>query len=131
MDLFIKSAAGVLITAVLCLSLSKQGKDISLLLTIAVCCMVIVAAMTYLQPVLDFIQQLQTMGNIDAPMIKILLKALGLCMLAELAGWICTDANNAALARVLQLLVTAGVLWLAIPLFTQLLELLEKIMGAI
>lgn len=131
MDAFVKAAAGILITAVLCLSLSKQGKDISLLLSLAVCCMVVAAATVYLQPIIDFFSRLQTLGQLDSGMLKILLKAVGIGLLAEMTGLICADANNAALGKALQFLATAAILWLAIPLLTELIDLLEKILGAI
>lgn len=131
MDTILKCAAGVLIAAVLCLFLSKQGKDISLLLTIIVSGMVISTAVIYIEPTIDFIRQLQSIGKLDGSIVKILLKALGLCLIAEVCGMVCEDANNKALSKALNMLVTAAVLWMSLPLFTQLLELLEKILGSI
>jgi len=58
MGLFWKAAAAVLITVVLQLTLGSQGKDIGLMLTMAVCCMVCVLAVTFLEPVLEFLQEL-------------------------------------------------------------------------
>lgn len=126
-----KCAAGVLIAAVLCLFLSKQGKDISLVLTITVSAMVISVAVSYIEPMIDFIRQLQSIGNLDSGIVKVLLKALGLCVLAEVCTMVCEDANNKALSKALNLLVTAAVLWMSLPLLTQLIELLEKILGAV
>ena len=51
MSLFWKAAAAVLLAVVLGLSLGKQ-KDIGVLLTMAVCCMVTMIAISYLEPVL-------------------------------------------------------------------------------
>ena len=51
MSLFWKAAAAVLLAVVLGLSLGKQ-KDIGVLLTMAVCCMVAMIAISYLEPVL-------------------------------------------------------------------------------
>lgn len=128
MDLILKCAAGVLIAAVLCLFLVKQGKDISLILTIAVSGMVICVAITYIEPIINFIGRLETIGNLDNGIIRILMKAVGLCLIGEVCCMICDDANNTALSKSLSLLITAAVLWLSIPLFTQLIELLEKIL---
>ena len=131
MEIFVKATAGILISAVLCLSLAKQGKDIALLLSVAVCCMVIGAAITYFSPVIEFIERLQMIGNLNEGMLKILLKAVGIGLIAEMTTLICSDANNAALGKALQILATAAILWLSIPLLTQLMDLLEKILGAI
>lgn len=131
MDTILKCAAGVLVASVLCLFLSKQGKDISLLLTITVCYMVLSVAVTYVEPIVDFIGHLQAIGNLDGGMLKILLKALGLCLLAEVCAMVCEDGNNKAMSKALRMLVTSAVLWMSLPLFTQLMELLEKILGSV
>lgn len=131
MDIFVKCAAGVLVAAVLIITLAKQGKDISILLVMAVCCMVLGAAVTFLQPVVDFIKQLQSIGQLDSEMITILLKAVGIGLLAEITCLICADSGNASLGKALQLLATATILWLSLPLLNELIELIDNILGAI
>lgn len=131
MDIFLKTSAGVILALILMLTLSKQGKDISLLLTIIVCAMVAGLAITYLSPVVDFLSRLQTIGNLDSQMFSVLLKAVGIGLIAELVNLICSDAGNASLGKGLQLLSTAVILRLSIPLFDELIELLDTILGAI
>ncbi len=131
MDIFLKTAAGVILAIVLILTLSRQGKDISILLTISVCCMVVGAAITYLRPVTDFLRRLQTIGNLDPDMFAILLKAVGVGLLAEIMNLICTDSGNASLGKGILLLSTVVILWISIPLLDQLMELLDTILGAI
>ena len=131
MDIFVKAAAGVLVAVVLILTLSKQEKDLSLLLTIAVCCMVMLAAVTYIKPIADFLERLQTIGNLDGDIFKILLKAVGIGVLAEFTSLICADAGNASLGKATQLMATAAILWISIPLLERLLELIDNILGAI
>ncbi len=131
MAVLMKASAGVLVALVLGLVLSKQGKDMTLLLTLAACCMVAAAAFTYLEPVFTFFEKLQSLGNLNTDIIAILTKSVGIGLLAEIVCMICADAGNAALGKVLQLLATAAILWLSIPLLEQLLELLESILGNI
>ena len=128
MDAVLKVIFGALITVILGLMLRQQGKDVALLLSIAVCCMVIAAGISYLSPVLDFIRQLQENTGIDPQFVRILLKSVGIGLVAEIAGLICTDAGNAALGKTIQILATAVILWLALPLMGALLELVRKIM---
>ena len=45
MNVFIKAVAGVLIALILWISLGKQNKDFSVLLTLMVCAMVFMVAM--------------------------------------------------------------------------------------
>ena len=131
MTAFWQGTAAVLLTVVLALALGKQGKEAGLLLTLAVCCMVCVLALSYLQPVVDFIHQLQSIGQLDGGMLEILLKVAGIGLIGEIASLICADAGNAALGKALQMLSAAVILWLSIPLLTQLMELLQQILGEV
>lgn len=131
MDIFLKAAGGVLIALVLYLVLSKHGKDVSLLLTVAVCCMVAAAAVNYLKPVIDFFETLQTIGQLDSGLLRIILRAVGIGLLAEITGLICTDAGNAALGKTLQILACAVVLWMSVPLFTNIIALIEEILVSV
>lgn len=131
MDVFIKSAAGILVALVLYIVLQKQGKDIGILLSITVCAIVGVAALHYLQPVIDLISELKNIGNLDSGMLRIVIRAVGIGLLAEISMLICTDAGNASMGKILQLLASAVVLWMSIPLFTKLIELIQEILGTI
>ncbi len=131
MGIFLRAAALVLIAVVLGLVLSKNGKDISLLLTTAVCCMIVTAAMQYLQPVIDFMAKLESASVLDPEILQTLLKAVGIGLLAEIAGLICSDAGNASLGKTIQLLAAIVILWMSVPLLTQLVDLVENILGAI
>ena len=131
MDVFIKGAAGVLVALILFLILGKQGKDISVLLTITVCCMVAAIAASYLEPVINLIEKLQELGNLDIEILSVVLKATGIGLIAEICCTVCKDAGNDALGKTLQLLSSAAILWLSVPLFTNLISLFEKILTTI
>lgn len=128
MDTVLKVIFGALIAVILGLMLRQQGKDIALLLSTAVCCMVIAVGISYLTPVVDFVRELQANTGMDPAFIRIILKSVGIGLVAEIAGLICTDAGNAALAKTIQILATAVILWLALPLMRALLELVRKMM---
>lgn len=131
MTVFLQVVAGVIVAVVLGLALSKQGKDITLLLGIAVCCMALAAAASYLEPVIDFIRSLQALGGLNSDMLGIMLKAVGIGLIAEVAGLICADSGNGALGKTIQIVASAAVLWLSVPLMTALLELIQKIVGEV
>lgn len=131
MGQYLQACAGALIAVILCLTLGKQGKEMGLLLTMAACCMLCVLAVNYLEPVMAFLEQLEDLGGLDGDLITILLKAAGIGFLSEIAGLVCTDAGNSALGKGIQILGSGVILWLSIPLFQALLELLEQILGGI
>ena len=131
MDIFLKAVCGILITLILYLVISKQNKDISILLTVAACCMVLISAVQQLQPVISFIEKIQIIGNLDPTFVRIVVQSVGIGLLSEIAGHICLDAGNAALCKTLQILASAVILWVSLPLFTKVIELIEEVLCAI
>lgn len=131
MSIFLKAAAGVVVAVVLCITLSKAGKDFSLLLSLLVCCMVVGVGLSYLESIFDFFEALQRVGNLDKDKITIVLKATGIGLLAEITNLICIDAGYSTLGKSVKVLSTAVVLWLALPLLESLLDLLDTILGAL
>ena len=129
MDMFLKAVAAALITAVIGLVLEKQGKDMRLLLTLAACSMIGVVTFAYFEPVISFVRRLTEMTKLNADLLAVILKSVGIGILGELAGLICRDAGNAALSKTIQMLTTAVILWLSIPLFESLLDLVQAILG--
>ena len=128
MELFLKAISGAFIAIALCLVLSKHSKEGVILISVAMCCMIISVAMSYLQPAISFFSRMEQVGNLDPEIIRILLKATGVAILSEIAAMICTDAGSGTLGKTLQLLATAVIIWLALPLFSKLLALIENIL---
>ena len=129
MNDFWKVIAGILLTAVLCLTIGT--KEISTILSMIVCCMAAVIAISYLKPVFDFLYQLETLGNLKNGMLDILLKSVGIGVICELTGRICSDAGKDSLAKMMQMLASASILYLSIPVFRALLTLIQEILGDI
>ncbi|MBQ6840198.1 MAG: hypothetical protein IJO45_05860 [Oscillospiraceae bacterium] len=131
MDDFVKAAGIALVAVILSLILAKQNKDISTLLIIAVCAIIVISAMQYLHPIIDFFRKLKVIGQLDSELFGILLKAVGIGLLSEIAGMICCDSGNAALAKTLQILATAVIIWISLPMLNNLLQLIENVLEAV
>ena len=129
MEPFWKDAALALIAGVLSLTLKNQDKEYGLLLSIAACLMVTAITVTYLKPVYAFLKELETLGDLRGDMLAILIKALGVGLASEIASMICTDAGNASLTKAIQLLGGAVILYLSVPMFSALMDLIQKIVG--
>jgi stage III sporulation protein AD len=69
------------------------------------------------------------MTKLNTDLLAVILKTVGIGLIGELAGLICSDAGNAALEKSIQILTTAVILWLSIPLFESLLDLVQAILG--
>ncbi len=127
MDTFWKITAAILIAVILSLTLGRQ--DMGILLSIAVGCMAAAAVIAYLTPVLDFLRELESVGQLKHGMLDILLKAVGIALTTEVASKICKDAGNSALEKSLQMLGSAVILYLSIPIFQSLLSFAQEILG--
>lgn len=128
MVIFWKAAAAALITVILGLSLSKQEKDIGAILSMAVCCMVMVSALIYLEPVLDFLKELEAAGDLQGDFLGILLKVLGIGLVAEIASSVCSDAGNGSLGKTVHIMGSAVILYLSLPVFRSLMDVLSRIL---
>ena len=126
---YLRWAAVVLVGVILAMVLGKQSKDMSLLLTLAVCVMVCLAAISFLEPVMELLRELRRMGNLDSEAVSIALKCAGIALLSELIGLICADAGESAMGKALELLSAGAVLWLSLPLIRELLRLIEGVLS--
>ena len=131
MNIYFKVISGVLLAVSLCLVVEKRDKDLALVLSIAVCCMVAAASATFLSPVLSFWKKLEDVGQLDHTMVDILLKAVGIGLLGELVSLLCQDFGRNAVGKTVQLLSSAVILWLSLPLFQSLMDMLERILGGL
>ena len=131
MEAFWKAAAIVLMTVILGTALGKTEKDMAVLLTLAACCAVLLAAVPYLSEVVTFLRQLGGSLMTENPFVDILLKITGVSLITELTGLISADAGSGALGKALQFLGNAVILCLSIPLFEAFLALIQEILGCL
>ena len=131
MDDFWKTTAFVLLTVILSLSLDKTERDISAVMGIVALCIAACAAVTILEPVLNYLVELQRLFHLPDDLISILLKAVGIALVAELSASICADAGNASMGKMLQILGGAAVLTLSVPMFRTLMTIIKEMIGGL
>ena len=129
MTLFLQISGAVLLAVILVLTLNSFWKEIGIILAITVCCLTALAALNYLEPILGFLKELEALGRLDGTMIEILMKATGIGIGTEIANMVCKDAGNESMGKSMQLLGSAVILYLSMPLFQVLIDLLQKILG--
>ena len=124
MAVFWKAAAGILTAVVLVLAVGKQEKDLALMLTMAVCVMAVGAALSFLEPVISFLYRLEELGDLQSGVLEI-------GLVSEIAEMICKDSGNASLAKGMELLGSAVILSLSLPILETFLDLIQRILGEI
>jgi stage III sporulation protein AD len=129
MDIFWKVIGGSLIALVLGLVLKKRNPDVSVLLDLLVCGMLLGVAMVFLSPILDYLKQLAQIGGLDSEKLEILMKATALGLLSQIASMLCTDAGNSALGKGIEIAAACAILWISLPLLTALTDLIKDTLG--
>lgn len=131
MESYWKAVAIILLSVILGLTVGKNEKSLSMLLSLAACCIVIIVAMDYLGPVMDLLWELNSLGQLQHGILGILMKITGITVIAEVTGMICGDAGNESLKKTLNLLTCAVVLYLSVPIFRTWITLIQDILGEI
>ena len=126
-----KASALALIVSVLFQMVSGRNKEIGSLLVVLGCCIVFIIAISYITPIFEFINKLRILGNLNNEMLEILLKCAGIGLVGEIAVLVCTDMGNASMGKTLQILASAVILWLSLPMLNGLLDLIGKILGEV
>jgi stage III sporulation protein AD len=128
---FIKIIAGIFTAIILWICLSKENKATSVLLSLAVCSAALTVGLTFLQPVINFLNNIRLLGNINEDLLKIMMKVVGIGVLAEFSSLICKDAGNEAMGKSVQIVSIILILRMSIPVFEILITLLDDILGSI
>ena len=131
MDYFIKAISITVIGLIAWIPISRQNKEMAIVLTIVTCSLVLIGTFGFLKPVLSFLDQLETIGKLDHQLVNVLLKAVGVGILTEIIGLLCKDVGNAAVGKSVQFLSSAVILWLSVPLLDELIELVDDMLGAL
>lgn len=124
-----RSAALVLLAVILTLVISRQSRDMSILLSLGACVIVMISCVSFLSPIIEFIRELRRIGDLEQAFLGILLKCVGVGLLSELAALICADAGENAMGKSLQILSGIVIVWLSLPLMKQVIVLLEEVLG--
>ena len=131
MEVFWKTLGAVLISAILSILLDRQSRDFSLLLTLAASAMAALAAGKLLSPVIRFLGQLEALGGLSNEALLVLIKIFGMGIAGELAASVCNDAGNASRGKGLSFLTKAGMIYLSLPIFSSLTDIIVQILGEV
>lgn len=126
---YIRLLGAVLIGLILTLVLGKQTRDFGVLLSLAVCVLVGIGTLQFWEPVLELLRELRRLGGLDSGVVSILLKCTGIGVVSELAGLICTDSGEHAIAKAMQIFSNAAILWLSLPLFRQIVDMIGEVLA--
>ena len=127
MDTVGKLIAAVLLCSVICLLLKKQAPELTLCLCMLLCVLCFLTSLPFFSPVLAFFHRLADMTGLSGAVFAPLFKTAAI--LAQLAGTICRDSGQQALAQAVEICCGFVSFYLALPLLELVLSLLQTMIG--
>ena len=111
-----------IITALLALSLRGQRPEFAMLLSLGCGVFVLLNLLGQMKGILSGLERVMAGLSGQSDLTGIILKALGICIVAELGSQCCRDAGDAAIAAKVELAAKTALVLMCMPVFTQLLE---------
>jgi stage III sporulation protein AD len=117
------SVVGVCIVATAVSILLKQYKpEFSMMVSLGCGVIVFFTVIFSLSPAFDTIQDLMQKVSLDSNYTKVLIKALGICYITQLASDTCKDSGQTAIASKVELAGKVAIILISLPLFTILVD---------
>lgn len=124
MDMEWSAIIGLGVVAVCLVVLLRQYKPEYALMISLICSVLIFSAViARLLPALDEISGMLADADIDSSYIAILLKAMGLCFVTQIASDSCRDAGESAIASRIDLAGRIALVLVALPLFRDIITI--------
>ena len=127
MDITSLVGMGIL-SAVLCVIVRQYKPEMALGVSIACGVLIMGAAVSMLAPSVEVISQLMSSAGLDEGYASVLLKALAVCYVTQLASDCCKDAGESAIASKIELAGKAAVAVISLPVFTSIAEMVTALL---
>ena len=99
----IAAAAAGLVGTVLALILGQYRPEFRMLVTAAVTLLLMAMVLEQLSPVLEQLRSTMELTGLTGNYAAILFKAVGICLLTQLAGDVCRDSGESSIASKIEL----------------------------
>ncbi len=136
MDEIIKIAAFGIVAAVLAVAVGGFNKEIALIIGIAAGAMIFLQVVPYLRENISFFAKMAEDMGMSASRsgsnhIVTLMKIIGIAYIAQFAEMICDDAGQKAIGYKVELAGKLIILVAALPILTDLLDIIRKLVGSL
>lgn len=121
----LKLASIILITIMLINGLPTFSKEISVLIILSSCIVVLLYTVQMIIPAVEYIKKISE--NIAFEGTDIILKAIGIGFITQFVSDMASDCSNKALANQMIFAGRVAVLLLAMPVFIRIFEIIERL----
>lgn len=130
MDITAIAGIGIL-SAVLCVIVRQYKPEMALGISTACGILILTAVITMLAPSVSAIAELTEAAGLDEGYTAILLKALAVCYITQLAADCCRDAGESAIAGKIELAGKSAIVVISLPVFASLAELVTNLIKTV
>ena len=124
------SLAGLgLVAAVMAVTLRQHRPEFALLVSLAAGVLILGGAVQGILPVVEQIRSIFSSTRMPDTYLQVLIKALGICFLTQIACDACKDAGEGAIGAKVELAGKVAVLVISLPLFTQVLSIVGELLA--
>lgn len=109
--------------------LRQYNKEYGLYISLAASIIILSTVLNSLSPIFDLVDELAVISSTDSEYISILVKALAICYITQLASDSCKDCGESAIASRIDFAGKILLLLITIPLFEALLGIVKELIG--
>lgn len=116
-----------IIGAIICVLIKQYRPEYVPLVAIGTGIIIMILVLPQTQEMLSYLDGVSEFANIDSAYIKTILKALGVCIITQLASDTCNDCGQSSIASKVELGGKVAILIISMPFFTSLVETIQKL----
>ncbi len=128
MDEIIKIVGIALISLILIIIIKQYRPEFALYISLIAGCLILVFAIDKLKAIIYLLNKISTQSGINSEFLNLLLKMTGIAYLSEFAISLCRDTGETAIANKLEIGSKAIIIVMSIPIISNLLEVVLKVL---
>ncbi|SMC85578.1 stage III sporulation AC/AD family protein [Papillibacter cinnamivorans] len=129
MEEVLKVAAIGVAGAICALVLKRNSPELGLAVTLAVGVVILLAALSVIMGIVEFIEVLADTAELDSDILAPLMKTVGIAIITKVAAEICRDAKENAIASFVETAGSAAAIFVALPLLKSVLEMITSLIS--
>lgn len=126
----IRVAAVGIIAIMLAIIFKKSKPEMSLIISITTCVLVLIWGISKLEVILDAINELQGHIKMNKAYVGILVKIVGITYVTEFSSSLCKDSGYQAIAEQIELVGKLSILAISMPIMLALLDTINNFLTA-
>lgn len=115
-----------LIAVSICLILKKTNPEFSMLVSLVAGILIFAIIIGNIYPIFDVINKWTSDFNLNNIYISTVMKSLGICYLTQLASETCKDSGYSAIAIKIELTGKITIILMALPMFLDLMQIIQR-----